>query len=53
MVRGEIYIPMLKTSQIIPTIKDLLVVPCSANIVMRTMIAKPMASRRSQNPIYF
>lgn len=53
IVRGEIYINMLKTSQTIPTIKDLPVVPWNTNIVIRTMAAKKMASRRSQNPISF
>jgi hypothetical protein len=37
---------MLNISQRIPTINDLLVVPCSANIVIRTMTANKIASMK-------
>jgi hypothetical protein len=46
MVRGETYIIMLKISHKIPTKNDLLVVPCSANIVVRTMAANKITSMK-------
>jgi hypothetical protein len=52
-VRGETYIAMLNISQRIPTINDLLVVPCSANIVIRTMAANKIASTRRYSPTFF
>jgi hypothetical protein len=45
-VSGETHIAMLNISQRIPTINDLLVLPCSANIVIRTMAPNKIASTR-------
>jgi len=53
MVRGETYIMTLKTSQMIPTTKDLLVVPRNTSIVIRTMAAKKRASMRSKMETFF
>lgn len=52
-VRGETYIIILKISQIIPTTKDLSVVPCSVNIVIRTIAAKKIASMNRKRSNFF
>lgn len=53
IVRGETYIITLKMSQRTPATNDLWRVPCSANIVTRTMAAKKIASMRSKSNTFF
>ena len=53
IVRGEAYIATLKTSQTIPTIKDLFFVPCNASNATRTIAAKKIISTTSHISTFF